>query len=256
MKKAVCCIIKDKNTNLHLSVSRKDNHDDKGFPGGKVDEGEDEITAIVREIFEETGIILLSNQLELIYVEKDSHDYLTTCYYTEISDVIINISDVHETGKVEWITSENFIGSFTDYNKRAFDAINEKVELKQVIVMRSDLNMPKGKLCSQASHASMSFITKNLQIDNNAFILDQNSIEKRWTVNWLDHSFTKITVKVKSEDELLELYQTIKLTNIPVYLITDNGKTMFDGVPTNTCIAIGPAPNSIINLYTSHLSLL
>ena len=59
-----------------------------------------------------------------------------------------------------------------------------------------------------------------------------------------------------SEEELLELHHKALLANIPTVLITDSGKTEFHGVPTITCIAIGPYYSEEIDKITSKLKLL
>ena len=68
-------------------------------------------------------------------------------------------------------------------------------------------------------------------------------------------SFTKICLTVNSEEELLKVYNECKLNAIPTVLITDNGRTEFNDIPTNTCIGIGPFWNCEINKVTSHLKL-
>ena len=76
---------------------------------------------------------------------------------------------------------------------------------KQIIVMRSDLNMRKGKCISQACHASMSFLTKRLQSNE-----PLTEVQKEW----LENSFTKICVKVESEQELLDIEKRAIENNI------------------------------------------
>ncbi|QDJ96459.1 peptidyl-tRNA hydrolase [Xanthomonas phage Xoo-sp13] len=73
---------------------------------------------------------------------------------------------------------------------------------------------------------------------------------------WITGSFTKIAVSVKSEKKLIELYEKVKAAGLRVSLITDNGHTVFNGVPTNTCIAIGPHSSEILDPYTKKYPLL
>lgn len=128
--------------------------------------------------------------------------------------------------------------------------------IKQVIVMRTDLNMPKGKLVAQGSHASMAFITRRLDPTccyhpSSSFVM-LSDVEQRW----LDESFIKIVLKVKSEQELLSIRDAAVDSGVTCHLVTDDGRTMFDGVPTNTCIALGPDYAERIDPLTSHLGLL
>jgi len=124
---------------------------------------------------------------------------------------------------------------------------------KQIIVMRKDLNMRKGKMISQGAHASMAVIL-NMGIK----IADRFSIDPlpQATIEWLKGSFTKITVYVNSEQELLDIYTKAQAAGTPCALITDAGKTEFNGVPTNTCCAIGPDYPEVLDPITKHLPLL
>lgn len=120
---------------------------------------------------------------------------------------------------------------------------------KQVIVMRRDLKMRRGKEIAQGSHASMAFLTRRLQ----------QHITPVWTkaeLEWLEGSFAKVCVKVNSEEELLNVYNKAKEAGLEVHLITDSGRTEFHGIPTHTCLAIGPDYSSKIDPITGDLILL
>ena len=126
---------------------------------------------------------------------------------------------------------------------------------KQVIVMRKDLQMRKGKMIAQGAHASMAFITRRLQRYHDGgrvFVVDLRPVEQ----DWLDNSFTKICVSVNSEEELLAIKANADAAGLECHLIQDNGLTEFGGVPTYTCLAIGPDESSWIDVITGHLGLL
>ena len=132
--------------------------------------------------------------------------------------------------------------------------------IRQTIIVRKDLNMRKGKIASQASHSSMlsllSLMRKIYGVDNhgNETILLQTEYSKDSVLGeWLEGSFTKICLGCDSEEELLALYKHAEDLGLPVVLVTDNGLTEFNGVKTNTCIAIGPAPKEEIDKVTSEL---
>lgn len=127
-------------------------------------------------------------------------------------------------------------------------------EAKQVIVWRHDLKCRKGKICSQISHASLAVVLNEMRKDDNTF---EFKVEKGspWD-KWLNGRFTKICVYCKDEKELLEIYQKAKEAKIPSVLITDAGLTEFNGVPTNTCVGIGPYWSEEIDKITGHLPLL
>ena len=75
-------------------------------------------------------------------------------------------------------------------------------------------------------------------------------------VDWLNGKFTKVVVSVDSEEELIALNKALDDTFIPHALITDAGLTEFHGVPTNTCLGIGPYIAEEIDKFTGHLPLL
>ena len=130
---------------------------------------------------------------------------------------------------------------------------------KQVIVIRADLNMRKGKMIAQGAHASMKVLLDRMKIltdiGSGRQCLESQMLSNEM-ISWIEGIFTKICVKVNSEQELLDLYKIAVDKNIPAALIQDCGKTEFNGVPTYTCIAIGPDDCSKIDEVTGHLTLL
>lgn len=114
--------------------------------------------------------------------------------------------------------------------------------MKQVIVMRTDLNMRKGKMVAQGAHASMAAVIRN--------------IDHKYVQEWLATDFTKVCLQISSEAELDQLWEHANCRSMITSRITDNGKTEFNGVKTKTCIAIGPAPEEMFVGLTDHLKLL
>ena len=152
--------------------------------------------------------------------------------------------------------------------------------VKQVLVWRGDLKNAKGeklrsgKMPAQLSHASLAVVLNEMRTKQKGFAF---SIIRFmfWTLSklgyktlffaykenspwdkWLNGRFTKVCVGCKDEKELLEIYQKAKDGNIPCVLITDAGLTEFGGVPTNTCVGIGPYWSEDIDSITGKLSLL
>jgi peptidyl-tRNA hydrolase, PTH2 family len=127
--------------------------------------------------------------------------------------------------------------------------------IKQVIVVRKDLNMRKGKMCSQVAHASMKvFFDRIYQYtDTKIMIGDLNSdiIDL-----WINGPFTKIVVGCDSLSDILHIENLCKLDNILYAKIEDNGSTEFDGKKTVTCIAVGPDDDKKIDNITGSLRLL
>jgi PTH2 family peptidyl-tRNA hydrolase len=126
------------------------------------------------------------------------------------------------------------------------------MEHKQIIIMRKDLNMRKGKLVAQGAHASLGAILQQCKQDGDKLILDLN--DERMAP-WLTGRFKKICVYVNSEEELLSLYAQARLSDMVCSLITDAGLTEFNGVPTKTAVAIGPDREDKIDAICKHLPL-
>jgi PTH2 family peptidyl-tRNA hydrolase len=114
--------------------------------------------------------------------------------------------------------------------------------MKQIIILRKDLNMRKGKMVAQGAHASLSVVLNNLEHPN--------------VKEWLSQAFTKVCLYVNSEEELQEVYKNAKDAGLLAELIVDNGLTEFHGVKTPTAVAIGPEPPEKLNPITGDLKLL
>lgn len=136
---------------------------------------------------------------------------------------------------------------------------------KMVIVMRKDLKCPKGKYCSQASHAAVGAVIQVIfgeRLNEDKFVERLHDFEinvapvvNKATKDWLAGEFTKITVAVDSLEALEEIEKKAHDTGLNVCKITDNGHTCFDGVPTVTCLAIGPCYSSEVDPITKDLKL-
>jgi len=140
---------------------------------------------------------------------------------------------------------------------------------KQIIVIRKDLNMRKGKMVAQGSHAVLKAILdlskRELYRDDNgksrerltiSYLVPSDNTEGVALEDWLNGKFTKICVSVNSEAELLEVYNQAKDKGLICSLITDAGLTEFNGVPTLTCCSIGPAWSEEVDEITGKLPLL
>ena len=126
-------------------------------------------------------------------------------------------------------------------------------KVKQVLVLRKDLNMSKGKMVTQGAHASIAFLTNKMK-DN------LSNPEALWWVNlsqaekeWVYGTFFKVCVGVDSKKELLDIGYNAVMLGLSVKYIEET--TGFDE-PTFTCLAIGPDYSSKIDPVTKHLKLL
>lgn len=114
--------------------------------------------------------------------------------------------------------------------------------------------MRKGKLLAQGSHASLGAILNYNKHTNNTILIEYEDHEA--LKEWINGSHTKICVYVNSEQELLDIYADAMSKNVNVHLVRDLGLTEFNGVPTLTCLAIGPDWSENIDPITGHLPLL
>lgn len=131
-------------------------------------------------------------------------------------------------------------------------------KVKQVIVIRKDLKMRKGKIAAQASHASLNALMPNMVLDDDGISLPSEIYHDHFddVKLWLQGSHAKVVVYVNSEQELLDLYDDAIGKGLLASLIRDNGLTEFNGVKTYTAVAIGPVKNEYFTGLTDHLPLL
>ena len=147
---------------------------------------------------------------------------------------------------------------------------------KQVIVFRNDLlkgpnAIRKGKFGAQVAHASLGALLKLFSVYKQelvrlgTFDVEPGKIQYEYNLtfgkdsildDWLNGKFTKVVVSVDSDEELIALNEALDETYIPHALITDSGLTEFHGVPTNTCLGIGPYEAEEIDKFTGNLPLL
>lgn len=126
-----------------------------------------------------------------------------------------------------------------------FDSIMDDV--KQVIVVRTDLKMGKGKIAAQVGHACI------LGAEH------AKSSNPEWHARWWEPehggSQAKVVLKVSS----LKNLQDVKIRAIDLKLpwaeVADAGHTQI-APGTITCVSIGPAPESLIDKITGDLKLL
>ena len=126
-------------------------------------------------------------------------------------------------------------------------------DVKQVIVIRKDLKMRRGKEIAQGAHASMAWMSLRLRR-----ALEGDSEALRLTPaqhSWVQGSFAKVCVRVDSEEALRDVHAKAIEAGIESHLITDSGRTEFGGVPTPTSCAIGPDDTSKIDSVTGSLEL-
>lgn len=111
--------------------------------------------------------------------------------------------------------------------------------MKQAILVRMDLKMPKGKLATQVAHAAVDAVVNS----------ERNMVE-----DWLASGAKKVVLKVADKQELVRYIKQAKEAGLINSLITDAGRTFFDK-PTMTCGALGPDKEEKIDKIVGHLKL-
>ena len=127
--------------------------------------------------------------------------------------------------------------------------------VKQVIVIRRDLKMRRGKEIAQGAHASSAWIT-DLVTD----ALDRSTgaaaiVVDPVAVVWITTSWRKVTLQVHTEDEIVALHEAALARGLRSHLVHDSGRTEFAGVPTITALAIGPDLADVIDEVTGDLPI-
>ncbi|GJQ81919.1 hypothetical protein Trydic_g20387 [Trypoxylus dichotomus] len=94
-----------------------------------------------------------------------------------------------------------------------FEFPDLKDEYRLILAVRNDLKMQKGKVAAQCGHASVAAYAKALE-------------NKPKTLRrWLRYGGTKITVRIDSEEELLELDKMAKEMDVLSSIVRDAGQT-------------------------------
>lgn len=112
--------------------------------------------------------------------------------------------------------------------------------LKQVILIRQDLKLPKGKMAAQCSHAAVRAVLNS---------------DKRKVNKWDKEGAKKIILKVKNLRELKNYLNKAKQAKLKTAVITDAGLTVI-APGTTTCCAIGPDKEDKIDKITGNLPLM
>jgi PTH2 family peptidyl-tRNA hydrolase len=113
--------------------------------------------------------------------------------------------------------------------------------VKLVLVVRTDLDMGRGKIAAQVAHAAVTAALRGLGSPD--------------FTQWLRDGQPKVVLKVSSGQRLREVAAAAGAAGLPVELIQDVGRTQVTP-GTLTCCAVGPAADERIDAVTGDLSLL
>merc|ERR1712154_249321 len=112
---------------------------------------------------------------------------------------------------------------------------------KLILCARRDLGMGKGKLAAQCSHATLG-VVKRVENENDELLLKI----------WRNYGQPKIVTKIESLSEMKQIKAKAQKAGVPTYSVCDAGRTQ---IPSGsyTVLAVGPAPDSVLEPLTSHL---
>ncbi len=121
--------------------------------------------------------------------------------------------------------------------------MEEHFDFKQVMAVRTDIAMGKGKLAAQVAHAAV------------AASRDTERKKPNWFKAWWTEGQAKIVVKVSGESQLHDLRRKAEELGLPTALVVDRGLTQI-APDTATCLGIGPGPTELVDRVTGDLKLL
>ena len=112
--------------------------------------------------------------------------------------------------------------------------------MKQVIVVRNDLKLPKGKMSAQVGHAATEAVLRS---------------HKDYLSKWRSEGMKKVVLKAADEKELFKIKQEAEDAGLVTAVITDAGRTVV--MPgTVTCLGIGPDKEEKVDRVTGHLKMM
>jgi len=114
------------------------------------------------------------------------------------------------------------------------------MEMKQVILVRKDLKLPKGKLAAQVAHASLEASLKT---------------ERRKLDTWRSEGGKKVVLEVANDKELFKYKQMCEDEGLKTALIIDAGHTVV-APGTITCLGVEPCEEKDIDVITGKLKML
>ncbi|KAF9902471.1 hypothetical protein EC991_004847 [Linnemannia zychae] len=119
---------------------------------------------------------------------------------------------------------------------------DQEEEYKMVLVIRTDLNMGKGKAAAQCCHATL------------ANYKELNKKSPKTLARWEYFGQAKVTLKVDNEEDMLLLQAQAMSIGLAAHSIRDAGRTQI-AAGSRTVLAIGPGPISVVNSITGKLKL-
>jgi PTH2 family peptidyl-tRNA hydrolase len=113
--------------------------------------------------------------------------------------------------------------------------------VKLAVVVRTDLDMGRGKIAAQVAHATVAAVLGNPDGADLA--------------TWLRDGQPTVVLKVTTAEHLRDVVRQGQAAGLPVEFVNDAGRTQVTP-GTLTCCALGPAESRRIDAVTARLSLL
>jgi PTH2 family peptidyl-tRNA hydrolase len=136
--------------------------------------------------------------------------------------------------------------------------VEPKRAVKQVLVVRKDLKMRKGKIGAQCGHASMKALldlsSRTIDREGRRILRFEYGPRTPWAT-WLERGSAKVCVYVESEAALVDVFTRAQAAGLPASMVMDSGRTEFGGVPTRTVVAVGPGWADDVDAVTGDLPL-
>lgn len=114
--------------------------------------------------------------------------------------------------------------------------------IKQVIAVRTDLRMGRGKIAAQVGHACV-LAAETARIS-----------KPDWHAEWWGGQ-EKVVVKVSGYEEIERIRREAAQMGLPFQVVSDAGHTQVSP-GTVTCVSVGPAPENMVDRITGDLPLL
>nr|CCC91640.1 conserved hypothetical protein [Trypanosoma congolense IL3000] len=156
--------------------------------------------------------------------------------------------------------------------------------MKMTLVVRRDLKMGTGKIAAQCAHAAVAVMEevqsrrgavssyrssgehsangKRGGVEGNCNTVEgqkcnQEEIDQwvTWYDAWCFAGRKKVALQCDSEEQMMIAYKAVKREGLPHALIRDAGRTQI-APGSKAVLAVGPAPDGLVDRVTGHFKLL